>query len=52
MNHRSRVKRESEGSVPEQWDSSFIVNCYCDVIDGFLYFDVVSSHATDIIDFI
>jgi hypothetical protein len=52
MNHSSLVKRESEGSVPEQWDSGFIVNCHCDVIDSFLDFDVVSIHTTDVIDFI
>ena len=52
MNHRSLVKRESEGGVPEQWDAGFIVNGYCDIINSFLYFDVVSSHTTDIIDFI
>ena len=46
------MKRESEGSVPEQWDSGFIINCYGDFIDGFLYFDIFSSHTTDIIDFI
>ena len=43
------MKRESEGSVPEQWDSGFIVNCYCDVIDSFLYLDV-ALRTTDIID--
>jgi hypothetical protein len=39
MNHRSLVKRESEGGVPEQWDAGFIVNGYCDIINSFLYFD-------------